>query len=397
MHESLETSSNGTAKNKVLVIAVSYVTLLMLGIYLSFFQYTVLSVTQIFALNSVMLGLLIAMQSIGMAISPFSLGVLSGKIGKKKTVLISYALMIGGMVLAGSSRNIVLYMVSILIVGAGYAVNEATLSAVLADEYHSKSTRHINFSQVCFSLGAFGGPLIAQALVSKGVYFQDLYFYIAMVFLALAVLFFFTQHYNDHTNTEKLKSFSVLGKLKNRVLLLLIVGIFLYVGIETTVASFSDSYFELSLGLPELSATALSLYWLSMVPSRFLAGVLMKNTKSIFVFLASLMIVSIVIAMLAPNTTVKLVMFALCGFGCGPIWPLIVDRIAKKSKGYTSPMLNITFAFCGGGAALLPFIAGLLVESSTQSAAYYLCAISGVLMLAAYLLAIKTKRVAQEN
>ena len=395
MRESGEIANTGTARNKILVIFVSYVSLFMLGIYLSFFQYTVLSITQIFALNAVLLGLLVAMQSVGMTISPLFFGVLSGKIGKKRTILISYAMMICGMVLAGGSRNIVVYIVSILIVGAGYAVNEATLSAVLSDEYQSKSTRHINFSQVCFSLGAFSGPFIAQWLIGKGVYFQDLYYYIAIIFVALAVLFYFSRHYNDHTNTKKLKSFSVVKKLKNPTIALLIVSIFLYVGIENTVGSFSDSYFELQLGLPALSATALSLYWLAMVPSRFLAGVLMRNTKSIFIFLASLMVISIVVAMTVPDTTVKLVMFALCGFGCGPIWPLIVDRIAKKSQGYTSPMLNITFAFCGGGAALLPFIAGFLVNAGTQSAAYYMCAFAGVLMLATFLLAIKTKRIAQ--
>ncbi len=396
MPETTLTSDNGSRKNKALVVAVCYTTLFMLGIYLAFFQYTVLSITQIFALNAVMLGLLVAMQSVGMSISPLFFGVLSGKIGKKKTILISYALIIGGMILAGTSRNIVLYIVSILIVGAGYAVNEATLSAVLSDEYRSKSTRHINFSQVFFSLGAFGGPFIAQWLIGAGVYFQDLYYYIALIFLALAVLFFFTKQYNDHTNTEKLKSFSIIKKLKNRVMLLLIVSIFLYVGLENTVGSFSDSYFELQLGLPSLSASALALYWLAMVPSRFLAGVLMKNTKSIFVFLSALIIVSIVVAMTVPDTTVKLAMFALCGFGSGPIWPLIVDRIAQKSRGYTSPMLNITFAFCGGGAALLPFIAGFLVNANTQSAAYYMCAFAGVLMVVTYLLAIKTKRIAQK-
>lgn len=382
------TIRKNTFTNKALIIFVCYVSLMMLGIYLAFFQYTVLSITQKFNLSSGMIGLFVALQSVGMAISPFVLGVLSGKIGKKKTILIALALMVVGMLLAGSSASIVSYISSLLLIGAGYAVTEATLTAVLSDEFSSRSTMHLNFSQVCFSGGAFLGPLIAKGLIENvGIYFQDLYFLIAVPLFIMALLFFFTRHYNDDRSAQRVRTLSVVKHLKNRVILFLIISIFLYVGIENTAANFTDSYFELQLKMPQFSAQALSFYWLAMMPSRFLAGVLMKNTKGLFAGLSVLTIVSLILAMTLNDPTAKIAMFALCGFGCGPLWPLIVDRIAKKSKGYTAPMLNIAFAFCGLGAAFLPFIAGLIVNVSSQSAAYYLCAAGAVVMLLCFLAA----------
>lgn len=382
-----------TFKNKALVVTVSYASLMMLGIYLGFFQYTVLSMTEKFSLSAGMLGLLVAMQSIGMFLSPFLLGVLSGKIGKKKTVIIAYGLMVFGMSLAGLSPSIYIYIGSVLFIGAGYAVTEATLSAVLTDEFHERSSMHLNFSQVFFSLGAFTGPLIAKALIEGvGIYFQNLYFLIAIPFLVFALLFFFTRHYNDEINHEKPHTLRVLKHLKHRVILFLIIGIFLYVGIENTIGNFADSYFEIQLSMPQLSATALSVFWLAMMPSRLLTGLVgffKKDTEGIFIGLSMLTIVSLILAMTLKNPTAKVVMFGVCGFGCGPLWPIIVDKLAKRSKGYTAPMLNIAFAFCGLGAAFLPFTAGFLVNAFSQSAAYFYCAAACVLMLISFFIARK--------
>lgn len=376
------TIRRNTFTNKAMIVFVCYTSIMMLGIYLAFFQYTVLNITQKFNLSSGMIGLFVALQSVGMAVSPFVLGVLSGKIGKKKTILISIGLLVVGMLLAGLSVGVATYICSVFLIGAGYAVTEATLSAVLTDEFSNYSTMHLNFSQVCFSGGAFLGPLIAKKLIENaGVYFQDLYFLIAVPLFIMGLLFFFTRHYNDDRSAQKVRTLSVVKHLKSRVIVLLFISIFLYVGLENTSANFTDSYFELQLGMPQFSAQALSFFWLAMMPSRFLAGILMRNTKRLIAGLSTITIASFILAVTLNDPTIKIVMFAVCGFGCGPMWPLIMDRIAKRSKGYTAPMLNIAFAFCGFGAAVLPFATGLLVNATSQSAAYYLCAVAAVLML----------------
>lgn len=75
---------------KKLLLFVIYTTVLMLGIYISLYQYTILRFSQHYALNSAFIGLLIGMQHVGMAVSPLLLGVASAKIGKKKVILIAF-------------------------------------------------------------------------------------------------------------------------------------------------------------------------------------------------------------------------------------------------------------------------------------------------------------------
>jgi len=377
-------------RHKILLIFISYATIAMLGIYITLYQYTILSISQLFLVDAAMMGLMIGMQHFGISVPPLFLCTLSGKIGKKKVVLISFALIILGTFLVGITDSFGAFIGSVFIIGAGFSVTEGTMSAVLADEYPEESTKHLNFSQVAFSGGALAGPLIAEGLINSGIYFKDLFFYVSVIFLILGVIFLFTKLQNDKGETPiETGNLFLFRFLSKKVFLLLALAIFLYVGIENTIANFADSYYELALGEPQLSALALSLFWGAMIPSRFLAGVLKVNLKKMFIALSSLVFVGAIAAMLVPNTTFKIVMFAVCGFGCGPLWPLIMDTVAKKNKGSSGPALNVMMAFSGLGGAALPFIAGVFVNFGGQQIAYYICAVIAVFMVIMYVASLK--------
>jgi MFS family permease len=139
---------------KKVIIIIAYLTFGMLGIYITFFDYTILNFAQLYHMNSAIMGLMIGTQYVGMAIPPLFLGVLSAKIGKKKVVLISCLLLVTGTFLLGMAINMTIFIMAVLFTGAGFAVTEATLSAILADEFTGKSVQQLNFSQAVFSIGA---------------------------------------------------------------------------------------------------------------------------------------------------------------------------------------------------------------------------------------------------
>jgi len=94
---------------------------------------------------------------------------------------------------------------------------------------------------------------------------------------------------------------------------------------------------------------------------------------------------------------IKLVLFALCGFGCGPIWPFIMTTTADKFKGSSAPPLNIMMSFCGMGGAVIPLLSGIMISRASESAAYYFSALLMILMFLAYFLSGKAKKVAIIN
>ena len=378
--------------HKKLIVLTSYATIGMLGLYMALYQYTILNVAQMFFVDAVMMGIMIGMQHLGMSIPPLLFGILSRKFGKKTIIVMSYALLILGTFIAGASQNLTVFVISVFIIGAGYSVIEATLSAVLSDEFPENSTRHMNFTQIAFSTGALAGPFLTAALINKGIFFKDLYMYCSVVFLLLGIVFLFTKCRNSKVDSGE-SLVSHLGIFfRSRVFLLLACGIFLYVGIENTIASFCDSYFVLHLGSPDVSAYALALYWGALIPSRLLAGIIKLNVKKMFISISMIVFSSIIFGMMISDSTAKVIAFAFMGFGCGPIWPLLMDTAAKNNRGATGSALNIMFAFSAIGGASVPLISSFFVSAVNQTSAYYLSATIALIMLGVYLLSVKKRK-----
>lgn len=381
----------GIKLHDMLIVAVCYLSIAMLGIYITTYQYTILSFAKDYNLNDVMMGFLIFMQHIGISLPPLFLGMLSGKIGKKKVVTISYVLMIAGTCLIGSTQALPLFIISVFIIGAGFSVTEATLSAVLADEFPGRSTLHLNFSQVMFSIGALSGPFIAKALIDNGLIFRHVYLGISAVFVVLGIVFVFTKQRNDNIVTRQKGSNVRVSSFLKKWFVLLALSICVYVGIENTIASYADRYYEMALNMPQLSATALGLFWGAMIPSRFLAGIIKIDTKKMVIGLCALLVMAAPAAMLIQDTTVKIVMFAICGFACGPLWPLIVDTAARRNQGQSGPAINILMSFSGLGGAVFPLAAGVLISGSNVTAAYYMSVVLSVILAVLYLSSIRKK------
>ena len=380
--------------NEKLIVFTAYATIGMLGVYLTLSQYTILNITRFFLPDITMMGVLISVQSLGMCISPLILGGLSTRIGKRKVLLIAYLLIIIGTLITGTTSYLAFFIAAAFLTGAGFSVIEATLSAVLADEFPLSAVRHLNFSQVAFSVGALSGPVIAERLIDSGVFFKDIYSYCAIIFVLLGIAFFFTKQRNDTTGKKAGDAVpNIFSLLKNKVFLLPAICVFIYVGVENTTANFSGSYFEIILNAPKLSAAALSLFWGAMIPSRLLAGILKISLKKIFIICSGIVFVSISGVILIPWDTAKIAMFALCGFGCGPLWPLLMNMAAEKSPDSSSLAMNTMLVFSATGAVVFPLLSGELVNLTSQTEVYYLCAAAAVVLLVMYLRSAKENRI----
>jgi len=370
---------------KIWLIGVSYALITMLGVYITIYQLTILSISQYFQLTTVSMGFLIGIQHLGMVVPPLILGVLCAKIGKRKVIITSLTLMIIGTSLAAASQRMWLFGIAVFFIGAGFSVSEATLSALLADEYPDESKQHLGFSQAAFSIGALFGPFIAQRLIKAGVYFKDLFLVCTFAFFLLLVTFFFTRNQNDK-GVLPLKPITAYFKdfFGSKTLLLIGSAIFLYVGVENTIANYADSFFKLTLALPEYSALVLGLFWGAMIPSRIIFGVLKVNLKKSFLILSSLLVLSLAGIIYFENAVMKITLFAASGFFCGPLWPMLMDHAAKENAGSSGPAMNIMMSFAALGGAVLPFLAGMAIIGQEIFTAYLICIFAALTMLAVY-------------
>jgi fucose permease len=87
-------------------------------------------------------------------------------------------------------------------------------------------------------------------------------------------------------------------------------------------------------------------------------------------------------------------MFALVGFGCGPVWPLLMNEAARAAKGSSGLIMNIMISFCSLGGVLLPSLAGWISDRSDAAGVYYFCA---CVMAAIILINVRANRVKAET
>lgn len=367
-----------------LIIPAADMAIGLCGVYLGTYQISLLQITQSFQLDTVMMGVLVAIQYIGLCLPPLFLGTLSEKIGKKNVVTISLPLMILGVLFICLTDSLGFFIAGILLCGAGYSVSEATLTATLSVEFKQKSAFHLGMSQAFFSIGAVLAPLWCKAMFDAGYTYRHAFGMVGISLVAVYILLLITRHENDIRGAVGAGIASVRGYLFKKTFLLLVVAIFMCVGIEEVVAFFTDSYMKLTLGLPQFSALALSLFWLGMIPPRLLLGAIRLPHKTTFTICGIGVSVCALGIILIPQLAVRLVLFALLGLFNGPTWPIIMDISAKTYPENAGAVSNVMMSLGCVGGALTPLIAGALVTGINFTPVLIATIFCGVTMAVAF-------------
>jgi len=368
----------------------------MCGVYLGTYQISLMQITQNFHLDSMMKGVLIAIQYAGLCLPPLFLGTLSEKIGKRGVVSISLPLMILGAALISLTNQLGLFILGILLCGAGYGVTEATLTATLGVEFNEKSTMHLGVSQVCFSLGAVLSPLWCDALFNTGFNYHHVFGLVGVALIATYAIFLSTRFEHDIKGSVQSGIGHAFRLFSQRTFLLIAVSIFMSVGIEEVVAFYMGSYMELTLNLPEYSALALSLFWAGMIPSRLLLGAIRLHHKTLFTICGTGITVCALGVIFIPILELRLALFALMGLFIGPTWPLIMDIAAKSYPESAGAVSNVMLSLgCVGGIAV-PLVIGALVIGANFVPMFFATAFCGIIMSIAFRLSNK-KNVSYKN
>lgn len=380
-----------------LIIPAAYTIIGMCGVYLSMYQISLLSITQALKLSSFMMGAIVALQFAGLCLPPLFLGTLCERIGRRGVIMISMPLIILGTFLVSVTQGLVFFIIGVVLIGSGFSVTEGTLTATLGVEFNERSTLHLGMSQAVFSLGAVVSPFICQALMDAGWKYNALFGVVSAIFLALFVLFGITKQQKDIKGAQAAGAGGAFKFFKHGIFALMSIAMAVYVGAEEMVSFFTDSFFKLTLGAPELSALALSLFWAGMIPTRMLIGMIKHRHKEVIISCAVGIILCIAVVMLVPATTAKVAAYCALGAFCGPCWPLIMDMTAKRYPHSAGTVSNVMISVGGFGGAVMPIIAGAFISGADFTPVFLVAAVCAAVMAAMFFLKGGKERIAQQN
>ncbi len=156
-------------------------------------------------------------------------------------------------------------------------------------------------------------------------------------------------------------SFKLLG---NNFVLLMVLGIFLYVGAEQCMSSgipilLSDQY---GIDIQSLGVAGTGLFFLALVIGRFMGAVILNwiSARNFLFITVSLSIVGSITILLGIKVLAIISIFFI-GLGFANIFPLIFSITVEKMPERTNELSGLMISAIAGGA-ILPLLMGKLAD-----------------------------------
>lgn len=285
-------------------------------------------------------------------------GILMGKVGRKKTVLLSIAITTLAMVIPFVHYNFTWVLVAFALLGISNTILQVSLNPLVASMFTKNKTASVlTTGQFIKSISSLAGPLIVGFTTE---YFDNwrltFLLFAAISFLSVILLGLSRIEETGYTNQQT--SFrSVLGLLKNRYILLCFLGILLIVGLDVGINTSAPELLMKRAGL-ELSRAGLgsSVYFAAKTLGTFLGAFLLLKAKPILFLKASLAIaiLSFIPLMLGSNFWIILAAIFVIGLACANVFSILFSLALNKLPERANEISALMIMGVSGGAIILP-------------------------------------------
>ena len=300
----------------------------------------------------------------------------------RKSVVFGFAAIAAGLaVLAAGRYEAALPAFSLIGMGQGLAVSAINL--IFGNAYPKRRGALLTNVNLCWGIGA----VLAPQFVALAEREHALRLFLVVLALCAVVAFaLFTPLLRrgdlEIKRGEEIRS-SMWARFNAAMFALFSLMLFLYVGMETTIAGWIATYAHRFGGLDAARASSfVSTFWLSLVMGRGLVGVLLRRAREQVILLAGIVAAmgGIVMLLFSGGFRMEFAAVVTAGLGCAPIFPLAVSRMFGR-LGRTRHA-GWAFAICGWGGAVVPWITGVISEYAGLRAAFLapLAGLGGILI-----------------
>ena len=337
-------------------------------------------------------------------------GVMITKIGYKKTALVALCLgfigiavqLISSKMSVDSISTYVVYLLGAFICGFCVCILNTVVNPML-NLLGGGGNRGNQLIQTGGSLNSLAGtltPMLAGAMIGTITADTTLGAVSPLLLIALAifaisfVIVWFTKLNEPETEKTDVVA-GVKGALQYRHLVLGIIAIFFYVGVEVGIPGQLLSYLGTPggvLGNMAVAGTIAAIYWLLMLIGRFTSSLISGkiSPRTQLTVMTALAILFLVIAIFMPESMkmvlrgaevpTKVLFIILCGICTSIMWGVIFNLATEGLGKYTASASGLFMTMVVGGG-LMPLIQDLLAKQVGDINSYWL-----VIAMLAYIL-----------
>lgn len=312
-------------------------------------------------------------------------GMLMNRIGRKKTVIVSFALTALAMLIPILKYDFAFVLVAFAMLGIGNTMLQVALNPLVSNVVSAeKLTGTMTLGQFIKAISSFLGPILAAMFAGSAFGWKAIFpvyaliTLLAMVWLAMSPI---EEQLIEKSEITFSRTFSLL---KDKYIVLFFVGILVLVGVDVGMGVTFPKLLQERCGLSlEKAGMGNSVYFLARTVGAFLGGIILMRYSASKFFAASscLALVSLAGLIFAHNLTHVLVFVALFGLGYANLFSIIFSISMQRQPEKTNEVSALLIVGVCGGAIIPPALGVITDFFGTQGSALVTLALVWLYMI----------------
>jgi len=352
-----------------LLITASNWGMFSIGILISSLGPLLVSISNSFQLKLAQIGLPVVFNSLGFFSATLVVALL-WQISRTKLLLTLSSLFLSASLMGIALLRtdlIIVFLVLLFFAGFGAGLLHTSLDALFSRVSGKMRTKYLNLLHMFVSLGAFASPLLIGTLLTYGENWYLFFLLMGLFNIPLPIFFCTEKSYNKFSLTGKfVEEIKFRGQMRWKLFLSIIFGVFLYVGVESSFASWMPVFLVKVKDIHTATASFyISIFWLAMVVGRWaFSRFFHKSDLSHSLILGgSVGTLSLTLSFLSMGKILPLLFIAFTGLAFSFIYPSLLASGGTYFQSLTGFVMGILTAsgFCG--SMVFTWLVGLISQA----------------------------------
>jgi len=316
------------------------------------------------------------------------MGIYQDKKGKKHILILGLVIALVGLIIPifGGLNSYGLFLITILMLGGGAAILQVAGNPIMRDvSPEGKYSRNLSLGQFVKAIGSLSGPIIPVIAARWFNAGWEIIFpiYSVSLLVTLSILWLTSIKEKEKIDDRPATFTSCFKLLGNNYVILMVLGIFVYVGAEQSMSSGIPLFLDDKYGIDiqTIGVAGTGLFFLALMIGRFLGAVIL-NWISPNKFLVATVMLSLIgiLGLFTQQQIIAIVSFFVIGLGFANIFPLIFSIAVDKMPERTNELSGLMVTAIVGGA-IVPPIMGKVADMTSMSAGFFV-PLAGILYIA---------------
>lgn len=300
-------------------------------------------------------------------------GMLMNRIGRKKTVLLSFALHVAAMIVPLAAYDFTAVLIAFALIGIGNTLLQVSLNPLVTNVIAGdKLTGTLTLGQFVKAVSSFLGPIIAAAVTGSVLGWKMIFPIYAAISLLALVWLWLTPIAEQKVASADISIGHTFSLLKDKYIVAFFIGILVLVGVDVGMGITFPKLLMERCNLPLTDAgMGNSVYFFARTVGAFLGGILLMKlperkffTASVFVALAGLAGM-----ILPPRALVHTACVAVFGIGYANLFSIIFSISMQRVPERANEVSALLIVGVAGGAVIPPVLGVITDAFGSQGAA----------------------------